>query len=109
MVVFPLVPVTPTTSSSALGSPKKDTRQLRHGDARVGNDDLRRGQVKLVVDGERDGAAVERLRREVVPVRGGAAQADEERPRRGVLGTVCEVGDGRGCAHDATGGCGGQP
>ena len=54
----------------------------RHRRARVGDDELRHGEVERPLDDERDRAVRDRLRREVVPVGALAGDAEEERSRR---------------------------
>ena len=53
VVVFPLVPVTPTTLSSAGRIPPEPSRQRRHGRPRIPDHDLGHRQLKLPLDNQR--------------------------------------------------------
>ncbi len=64
------------------GASEELVRRDRHRAARVPDDELRHRQVEHTLDHERRSAPVYRLRREVVPVREGAGDAEKERPGR---------------------------
>ena len=79
MVVFPFVPVTPASSSSFVGSPKKASAATAIDSRLDGTSELRYVDVEHPLDDERDRAALDRLPGEVVPVDALAADAEEER------------------------------
>ena len=93
VVVFPFVPVTPASSSSFVGSPKK-TSAATAIDSRVdGTSELRHVDVEHALDHDGGRATLDRLPREVVPVDALAANAEEERTRRDAPGVVREIAD----------------
>ena len=79
VVVLPLVPVTPTTSSSPVGCSKK-TSAAPPSPPGIGHDDLGHIDRERPLDDERDGAALDRLGREVVPVRGAPGTQKKSAP-----------------------------
>ena len=80
VVVFPFVPVTPTTSSARVGSPKKASAAIGHRGAGVLDEQLRHVELERPLDDERDGTRRHRLAGEVVPV-GPRARARRRTPR----------------------------
>ena len=81
VVVFPFVPVTPTTSSDAVGSPKKRAAATRHRRADVLHHDLGHPEAERPLHHQRRRAARDRVGREVVPVAGESRHAEEQRAR----------------------------
>ena len=91
VVVLPLVPVTPATSSVSVGRPKNSSAATGIASRALVDDELRHGQLERPLDDERDGAVLDRLRREVVPVGADAGDAEEEAARAGPPRVVGEV------------------
>ena len=81
VVVLPLVPVIPTTASSAVGSPWKSRRRARHRGPHVVDEHLRHAEPERALDDQRRRAARHRVGGEVVAVAGEAGHAEEQRPR----------------------------
>ena len=79
MVVLPLVPVIPTTCSSAVGSPWKRAAARAIAAADVVDQHLGHAEAERPLDDERGGAARHRVGGEVVPVAGEAGHAEEQR------------------------------
>ena len=77
MVVLPFVPVTPATTSSSLGRPKNSSAAAAIAARASGTTSCGTGEVERPLDDEPDRAALDRLRREVVPVGARARNAEE--------------------------------
>ena len=103
VVVFPFVPVTPTTASSARGRAEERVGGQAHRLAGVGDDELRHGNVELTLHDESDGAAAYRVGgKESWPSESETGNAEEERAGPDAPRVVGEVGDvGRGGVHRA--------
>ena len=107
---MPFVPVMPTVLSAAVGSPYRRAAAGAIARAHVVDEDLRDAQPERPLHDQRDGAARDRLGREVVPVAGEARDAEEERARRHGAGVVGErghldvAGGGPGAGGDASAG-----
>ena len=93
VVVLPFVPVTPATSSSPDGSPKKTSAATAIAARDVVDDELRSDDVHEVIDDERDGAALDRLDGELVAVDVRTRDAEEHGPRSHPTRVVREVAD----------------
>ena len=95
------MPVTAATSSSRLGSRKKATAAGAIARRASATTSCGTGKVERALDDEGGGASSHGVRREVVPVRPGAAHAEEERVRSDGARVVREIRDlhGRG-VHD---------
>ena len=93
VVVFPLVPVTPTTCSSARRLAVEASGRLRHRGAHVLDLDLRHAEPERPADHERRRATLDRVRREVVAVAGEAGDAEEQRPGLDLAVVVGEARD----------------
>ena len=90
---MPFVPVTPATASSRDREAEERVGGEPHRLAGVRDEELRHLELERALDDERDRAARDGVRREVVAVRAEAGHADEERPRRHAARVVREIGD----------------
>ena len=96
------MPVTPATSSSRVGSPKKTSAAVAIA-ARVRRDDeLRDVRLDGTLDDEHDGAVLDRLHGEVVTVRPLAGNGEESGARRDRTCVVRKIPhlDGVGAAEN---------
>ena len=75
-------------------------RRPGHRGARVRDHELRDVEVEAPLDHERDGAVLDRLRREVVPVRTRSGDAEEDRAGTGAPRVVDEIRHLRGGSTD---------
>ena len=95
------MPVTAAISSFLGRLPEERVGDGRHRGTRIGDDDLRDVEVEPALDDERDGAVLDRLRREVVPVDPLSDDGEEQRSGRRMPGVEGEVEnlDRASCMH----------
>ena len=95
---MPLVPVTPTTSSSARRVAEEARRDRPHRGARGGDEHLGHAEAERTLDDQRGRARPHGRGGEVVTVAAQAGDAEEQRPGRdptAVVGQILDLDRGR--------------